>query len=304
VKNKTKNNDLFNNQVNGEIFNDLLNNKFDLAWHYGREKNKKYSIVPPENNTEDDGTVIYEYNSELFRSEEFIKSHKGQHILFSGCSESEGVGGNIEDSWTNMLYKKISKEMECSGYFNLSRAGWGWNRIILNSLIYFKKYGYPNIMFILLPNIQRKFDYSIDGHLNDQGDYMGNWKYIQKYPMDSSLKNLDPKDLRIFSSPKEYNEDFVNFLISWKIFNKVCSDNNIKLFFSTWDPMDCKNLINLNIFENFLPVNDYNETKYISQYYASNSKKNTDIFKRDGHSGRLTHFIWTEKFYEKYKEQI
>jgi hypothetical protein len=301
---KTEKNLFFHQVGNQQIFNDLINNQFDLAWHYGVEKNKTYSIVSAEKDTKDDGSVVYNYNSELFRSDEFIKNHNGQHILFSGCSESEGVGGNIEDAWTKILYNKISKEIKCSGFFNLSRAGWGWNRIILNCLIYFEKYGYPNFLFILLPNNQRKFDYSENGHLNDQGFSMGNWKYVQKYPNYYFKKDgLDLADQNIITSkPKEYNEDFINFLISWKLFNKICEDNKIKLFFSTWDKLEDENIKEIKIFNNFVTVFDNDKNKYLKQFYNENKKTKIDIIKRDGHEGKFGHFVWSEKFYNKYAE--
>lgn len=295
------NKNLFLDQVTGNIFNDLFDNSFDLAWHYGREKSRSYSIVPPENNATDDGSVKYFYNSELFRCDEFTNSHQGQHILFSGCSETEGVGGNIEDAWSHMLYTKMSKEIKTSGFFNLSRAGWGWNRIILNCLIYFKKYGYPDLLFILLPNCQRKFDYSAVGHLNDEGMSMGNWKHIQKYPLEKYFNNLPINNDNVFSNAKEYNEDFVNFLIGWKMFNKICQDNNVQLFFSTWEQTDHANLLNLNMFSNFCDIWNIDEKKHIKDFYLNNKKQKTDIKKRDGHAGRLKHFIWSEQFYNKHK---
>lgn len=294
------NNDFFFNQIKGNIFNDLLGNSFDLAWHYGREKGRLYSIVPSENNVTDDGSVKYFYNSELFRCDEFTNNHEGQHILFSGCSETEGVGGNIEDAWSHILYTKISKEIKTSGFFNLSRAGWGWNRIILNCLIYFKKYGYPDLLFILLPNCQRKFDYSKHGHLNDEGVSMGNWKYIQKYPFEY-FNDIPNHDNNAFSGSKEYNQDFVNFLIGWKMFNKICQDNDVKLFFSTWDQTDHANLLKLNMFFNFCNICKIDENKHITNFYLNNKKQKTDIQKRDGHVGRLRHFMWSEQFYNKHK---
>ena len=55
-----------------------------------------------------DKSVEYNLNEDYFRSDNFKKEHDGLHILFSGCSESEGVGANIEYAWTHILYKKIS----------------------------------------------------------------------------------------------------------------------------------------------------------------------------------------------------
>jgi hypothetical protein len=290
----------FRDQISGNIlFEDLLNNKFDLAWLTNATK-KIYSKMISEE-CEDDGSVKYIYNSDFFRCDDFINNHKGMHILFSGCSETEGVGGNIEDAWSKILYEKINKEIKCSGFFNLSRAGWGWNRIVLNCLIYFEKYGYPEFLFILLPNSQRKFDYSMNGHVGDNGNPIGKWKYLQKYPK-YYWENSNITDI-LRSEPKEYNEDFLNFLMLWKLFNKICDQNSVKLIFSTWDGLEDENIRQSRLFNNFITVVNSDETEYIKQFYEKNKKQKTDITKRDGHKGRITHFIWSEKFYNKYREE-
>lgn len=294
---------------NPAVFNDLYGDKFDQSWHetFGGETNKTYSIVPGERAI-DSGDIKYIYNSENFRSDNFTTEHDGKHILFSGCSESEGMGANIEDAWTNILYKKISKEEKCSGFFNLSRGGWGWNKIILNSLIYFKKYGYPNVMFVLLPNCQRKFIFSKTGFLDDSGNSAGLWQYQQKYPMITK----QPNDFRApdrFTDAKQYNEDFLNFLINWKTFNELCKSVNVKLFFATWSDLDAENLFTVNMFNNLVNVvNIVNVgtqdqvSKTVSNYYINNNPGKYDIEKRDGHAGRITHSFWSEQFYKKYKE--
>lgn len=297
--NSNKDFHLLYSHINHPVLNDLFNNKFDLSWHYGKDKQTTYSIVPGEFKPNDDGTVKYTYNSEYFRSEEFTKVHNGLHILFSGCSETEGIGGNIEDSWGSMLYNKLLQKNKCSGFFNLARAGWGWNKIILNCLIYFNKYGYPDILFVLLPNVQRKFEYSLNEHVGDNGESIGHWKYIQKYVSDKPIKDSN----RIFSNKKEYNEDFIDFLVGWKMFNKICKDNNIKLFFSTWDPIDYEYLKHINLFDNFCFIRE-NEDEYAKKYYLLNKPKKTDIKKRDGHSGVLAHYSWSEHFYKNYEESL
>ena len=65
----------------------------------------------------DDGSVNYYYNTESFRCDEFKKDHDGLHILFAGCSETEGIGGNVEDAWPTMLLNKMKSKN--SGFFNI-----------------------------------------------------------------------------------------------------------------------------------------------------------------------------------------
>lgn len=282
-----------------ECFTDLTKNKFDLSQFAYVKENKVIYRADSEKGINDlDKSVEYKYNSNFFRSDNFTNIHDGLHILFSGCSESEGVGDNIENAWTHILYNKIIKNTKCSGFFNLSRSGWGWTKIITNALIYFEKYGYPDAYFVLLPNHQRMHKFYKVPSFGD-GERVSQWRHDQLYPKGHYVVPIDQKNNEKFlSEEKEYNEDFLKFLLAWKMFNKICIDNNIKLFFSTWDPLDAENLTNLNIFENFLDLSTkYALTPYTKEWYETNEKTKFDINKRDGHYGIIFHNFWADRFY-------
>ena len=293
--------DLINKE---DCFADLTDNKFDLSQFSGLPRSSKIfykaNSEPSISNT--DHSVTYKYNDDWFRSENFINKHDGLHVLFSGCSESEGVGDNIEHAWTNILYKKISKDIKCSGFFNLSRSGWGWSKIVANALIYFEKYGYPDLYFILLPNHQRMHYFSKKGVVDDHGIQTGLlWQYKQFYPIAYSMRNAETEDnqhyIRVLE--KEYNETFMFFITAWKLFNKICKDNNVKLVVGSWEDWDSKNINNLDMFDNFINLGDSKNLmeKYVNTYYETNQKTKYDLRKRDGHHGRLIHNFWAEEFY-------
>lgn len=279
------------------LLDDLLENKFDTTWHKNLNKKQKYfTLIEPEFSfTEDDGLVAYSYNEECFRSDEFTTKHDGLHILFGGCSETEGVGGNIEDAWSHMLYSKISQEKKCSGFFNLAKSGWGWNRIIINSLIYFNKYGTPDYYFILLPNNQRKFFF-----YENADSLTEKWKYNQKYPSYYTNKSDKLSELNS-SGPAEYQQDFITFLISWKLFANFCENKNIKLFFACWDHQDSINIKRIELFNNYIHIDYSGIMDHTKKYYSNKPKKKDDLVKRDGHNGRVMHDFWCNLFYEKYK---
>jgi len=276
-------------------FTDLTKNKFDLSQFLGVKENKILYRADSETEIKDtDKNVEYKNNDMFFRSDNFTTNHDGLHILFSGCSESEGVGDNIENAWTNILYNKISKDMKCSGFFNLSRSGWGWSKIIANALIYFETYGYPDVYFILLPNHQRMHKFY---RRDDGGSF---WKHEQLYPKGYYVKDNESKNF--ISDEKEYNEDFLKFLLGWKLFNKICKDNNVKLIFSTWDKLDSDNLNNLNMFENFFNMDIKNNYgTYVNKWYENNKKTKYDLRKRDGHNGVIIHNFWADSFYSLWK---
>lgn len=137
-----------------EIFQD----KFDVAWlqkyRDSGSTQREWGLIEGEH-AEDDGTVVYRYNNEFFRSDDFSTVHDGKHVLFAGCSETEGQGGNMEDSWGHMVFEKIKDSNNVNSFYNLGRAGFGWQKIISQTQLYIKKYGKPDLMFVLLPNVGR-----------------------------------------------------------------------------------------------------------------------------------------------------
>jgi hypothetical protein len=110
------------------------------------------------------------------------------------------------------------------------------------------------------------------------------------------------KDIKKASDPKEYLEDFVFFLINWKTFCELCKSNNVKLIFSTWDPIDSENL-KPGPFDEFFELERNKTEKYFDEYYQTHEVKKDDHKKRDGHSGRILHSFYAEEFYEQYKKR-
>lgn len=292
MKKKIKNK--INLDFSHQNINAIRYNKFDLGWKnpenkyfYSESKinDRLWSMAPSEKilnpSLTDDSSVFYKLNNEYFRSDDFINTHNEKHVLFAGCSEAEGIGGNIEDAWTKILYEAISNKFNCSGFFNLSTAGWSWRQIVSNSLIYFEKYGYPEIYFILLPSCTRKIPWN---------------KKNKTYDLFFGENN---------DEEKIYFESLIDFIISWKVFNKLCQQNDVKLIFGTWDTQDSLNLEHFKIFNNFVYLNDDDSIRYVSNHinlYQNSILLDGDLKKRDGHHGKLIHMYWADKILNKYLE--
>lgn len=292
------------------VFDDLLKNEFDLDWQK-IEKVKSCTILPQEKKhikpipapvVHDDGKVIYNFNDDFFRSDNFTKKHDGEHILFSGCSETEGAGGNIEGTWSKILYDKISKEKRCSGFFNLARSGWGYQRIINNCLVYFKKYGYPNTLFVMLPNSGRNFYYQEKDTTRHPWGYKVSVPklFIENKEYKKALTETQKQHVEITFSHQQYLENFVNFLYTWKLFVNFCKEKNIRLIFSTWDLLDNDNLSNLNIFDEYFSTRTPDINAFSKKYFKNKDPLPEDYRKRDGHRGVMFHTFWAEEFYKRY----
>lgn len=284
---------------NSNAVSEIFYNEFDITWH---RENKLYNPTQRDwgllagEHAIDDGTVTYRYNNEYFRSDEFINEHHGLHILFAGCSETEGQGGELDDSWGKILFDKVKSNHETDGFFNLGKAGYGWQKIISQIRIYINKYGKPDNLFVLLPNIGRSIEWS---------DADSDWYVKQSYPKIGENKTLDSADNPLLSdlAPQEYKKLFIDFVISWRLFEDFCDAANIKLVWGTWEPIDDYNFSKSNLFNNFVPLPKNDLPQIIDKYRKDAKITLRDLEKRDGHHGRLFHEYWADTMLEESKRK-
>jgi hypothetical protein len=258
----------------------------------------------------DNANNLVKLNQQGFRCDEFLQTHNKKHVLFSGCSNTFGTGSKYEEVWSYSLYKKLLLEEQFSGYFNLGISGASIMDTITNVYRYIRKYSKPDVIFLLLPDLERDYRY---------------------------LKNPD-----ILLTP------FV--IEFYRQFEDYCISNNIKLISTTWmvpeqDSLWHKLESNLNMINNnytltdengYLPSgdeHDYREFKFRNPYeHAVLLEKNTKTFKNmnhlqfykkvyeycvknknkpnlmetldgSGHYGIAYHNTWSEYFYERYENE-
>ena len=187
--------------------------------------------------------VEYKYNEDFFRCDNFKKEHDGMHILFSGCSNTEGVGINIKDTWTDMLYSNLSKSIKTSGYFNLAKGGAGTQNIVSNFITYVDRYGAPDLLLVLHPNILRNYRWNDDRN---------SWEFKQDLP-------LTPKDKNDHEYVDSYMDEILNWAVQWNLFLNYCESIGTKVLWSTWDRGKERELINIKFFsDTFLQVSNGN----------------------------------------------
>lgn len=227
--------------------------------------------------------VLYKYNSEWFRSDHFKKQHKGLHILFSGCSNTEGVGANIEDTWSYMLYKELSKTNKIDGYYNISKSGSGWHTIVQNFMVYVDKYGSPDYLFILHPNILRYFIWKEDG---------SGWEYYSKGPSEDELS-------------KEHKKQFPAWVISFSLFLKYCESIGTKVLWSTWDTNETDNIERATVFnDTFFRINYLtNQTIKDNNYYDLMEREDAGNARDGTHDGYIQQYYWFEMFKEEIEKR-
>lgn len=264
---------------------DVFESKFDITWFANSEYPRELSIIPIEN-AKDDGTVIYKYNQDYFRCDDFKSEHAGKHIVFSGCSQTEGVGGNIETTWPHIVYENIKNKLDGDGFFNLSKAGWGWQKIVTNLLIYFDRYGFPDYLFVLLPDVCRFYDW--DPREQE-------WVYTQRrYQHLANFVNEEDIHSK-FATIEEHKKAFIDFVMGWKVFVAYCNLNNIKLLWSCWDYVESENVKKINI-DGYVDISPEGFFNFVQTARPDGKLEQFEMRRRDGHEGTLAHEYWSQSF--------
>lgn len=233
--------------------------------------------------------VEYKFNRDLFRSDHFKKEHDGLHIVFTGCSSTEGVGIKKEHTWAYNIYNELSKTKKVDGYYNLGQSNTGYHQIIGNFLTYVEKYGKPDYLFVLLPNIQRRYKY-----LEEENS----WVYVS-YPQPGATSAEERPIFEI----DDYISVFPVWAKTWQSFINYCKTNKIKLFWSSWDTTDRSHVqLSLLSLESFVTINVENDPMIISQMLEAKSLTKKEIYARDNHPGPLLNYLWSKNFLDKLKK--
>jgi hypothetical protein len=279
---------------------DLFFDKFDRTWARdpAYAESKIMTINPietanPNVKIVDDKSIVYEYNNEWFRSDDFTTEHPEKyHILFAGCSETEGIGGSLDTVWTKMLYESLKEKYDVGGFYSIAKAGYGWQKIIINFMTYVRKYGTPTHLFILTPNLDRMFKWISDKEF---------WRYVQMMPFSVVPSEVSEEDrnfvLTNIPTPETHMKSLIDFTVSWKLFEAYCNSIGTKLLWSTWDGEENPNLSMFDQHNNFFEIDrDHSFEKFIKKNRPDGKVEKDDFSRRDGHSGKLFHMFWKESF--------
>ena len=202
------------------------------------------------------------------------KSYENSDIVASGCSITFGIGVPESGRWTNLLEKKINKNI-----LNLGNTGASIQSICTNLIQYCMNNKMPKEIFCLMPDFFRrvvivdkefyKSRVKRDGiELRDELGYVFCGPQI-KTIKDSLLMYVeDQKYIEDSISPHQLLLDSIN---SVYILESFCLINNIKLYWTTWDLPSATILQELNKnkdfkLKNFIPLWDPEEIMGFKSY--------------------------------------
>lgn len=250
---------------------------------FGKTINKHISPLtkfPAEDKNYYDKKFWNDFNSLGLRCDEFKTNHNGKHILFMGCSETQGSNDGLEDTWAKILYNKINNKETLSGYFNISKLGSSIVIQILNFLDYINEYGIPDEVFFLIPETSRSINYVDE---------------LQEFQMSNMAIEEE-----VFGNQTLLNA-FGNSILYLKMFEQFCKSMGIKLIWSTWTRED-QYFKNIH-FNNFLYLDMKNFETIVKdnfdKYQDVNRSVKNNLWKTDGHFGLIVHKYWADMFYEK-----
>lgn len=261
-------------------------------------------------------------NSDGHRGPEFSKNID---ILFTGCSQTYGLGVKDGTIWGEL----VAKDLNLS-YNNLSYRGASVMQIVYNIFNYCEKYGNPKYILCTFPSFARTHVFIdseiltsapydkvlIEKYGADKGPYRAiNISYNNKYvKLPAKVEEVFPNEHRVW-----VNLMFISMLETY------CNLNNIKLLWTTWlDIYENNNKLMSTKFKNFFRLsNDWDRTiapndeyrgpdntchKEIKNNYENFFDRGTDWNLRDykiweGHWGAHTHIHVYENFIKEIKSR-
>lgn len=276
----------------------------------------------------EDDEVIYQYNSSGLRSDEFTKVHEGKHILFAGCSETEGLGHKLENTWAHQVYSKINESEKISGFFNIGVRALSITAINRQIINYIMMYGKPNSLFVNYPDFYRYYKWNEDKMfweprfgLETTASYNLKDKFYLKEFKDAKINDKesflidDNLNEEIINTSKlangrlmtteymsdERNSDFVvNSIQSLMLMEEFCKIMEISFIWGSWDPYSSATIRQSKLFNNYV---DIGNLKNIYDWAEKNNYQAKDLRARDiGHMGIACHKYWSEQILNKYRE--
>jgi hypothetical protein len=250
-------------------------------------------------------------NSFGFRSDEFKKMHDQPHILFAGCSETFGEGGELEDSWAYKTYLDLSGSIGSSGYFNIGFPGKGYQDIINLCMQYWNTHAKPDYIMIAFPSLLRKKswvekeDLSTENNLEEINFKSGYYMLMPQRDKGETLSGRYRLTGSGFWHKNTYSvskvrSDLIDFCLAVKLFEELCKEKKIKFL---WTLLDTNDDFTLNELKNNFKhtfVDRFNRSDVVN-LIAENPSYTLE--KSDGHLGTGYHQIISNNFLKVFKDK-
>jgi hypothetical protein len=155
----------------------------------GNEMDTRRNNTLDTNGTDQTKTCKYTYNSLGFRGDEITKP--GFKVMSIGCSHTEGVGVNDNETWPSIFSKKIPEGVD----LNFGMGGRS-NDYIARALITFYDEIKPDLVMIMYTYPNRSEFYTKDGgiepySINKWGYFANNRDGVKEHQYITQLSNIE-----------------------------------------------------------------------------------------------------------------
>jgi hypothetical protein len=236
-------------------------------------------------------------NKHNFRCDDFTSEHDGEHLLFSGCSVTYGVGLYTKELWSHKLYEMIKKDKKVSGYFNLGTPGTSVMAICSNIMKYISNYGKPDAIFLDLPDLNRFYI------IPKEEDVLTKFEKLPPYAICQLLPNwirhgtYNGMPIPEVEVNKIHTYNYLRFL------QQYCEEAGIKLYIFSY-VMETTAFLKMTDIERLF---DFNNDSIVDDLYEYSQKNKTDeyfLIARDKrHHGTAFHDAWAKLMYDAYTKE-
>lgn len=242
-----------------------------------------------------DHDVEYSLNSHGLRSDEFSLEHSGMHILFAGCSNTYGLGTDVDNVWAHKVYSKIKETNKVSTYNNIGINAGSVIEIVFHVFRYIEKFGNPDAIFILLPERDRDDEFFFDEH---QDKYSDSFNLSIYHALEMFCRS---NSITLISST--WVSNYRNLWDSFSIFSNYQGPSPKKIVLGP-------KIRNENtIFDDYLKYcktfQYFDQDRIIKDLYqySLDNPKDTNMYnaKDEGrHFGNAFHYAWSNQLHERF----
>ena len=243
----------------------------------GIESNKTYDGVCPDcnhygdcaisrkNHVYPDPLISYKINNYGYRSDDITEKDTSNNFIFSGCSNTFGIGVPVESIWAHQINEELGGEK----FINIGMNSGSHKTIVFDIFRHIKNFGKPKGVFVLFPNIERHIGFSPDEE--DKNIFI--LVYRNPKGREDMQKCFDaiPKDVALF--------EFYHTVMMLEDYLEALG---VPLVWATWDEDLNKKIL---------------ETKGFRNYVNS---KNFDIYDRTTNLGKPEKF--NNKYWERARD--
>jgi hypothetical protein len=262
----------------------------------------------------------FKVNSLLFRSDEFIRNHKGKHILFSGCSNTYGYGLYNHETWPWTVYNKIKEKEEVSGYYNIAVPGTGVFEIVSNIFKYMNMYRKPDVIFINIPHPGRFYSLLLQSRDKANIEFSEEFKLGQVIRSFRANKEMKLDNAQYYNSIYNYYksesdgeetshavvvEKYIHVYQYLMMLEVFCKLNGIQLYIYSHNKfsnlfLSQTDLSSFKVFDKD-PETGKDFEVLMSEYILNNKNDKFAMTARDNvHGGTAYHYAWASQAYDWY----